>query len=106
MAKLGIALGSGPRGLGFESRHSDHRKEYRKRLFCGTFFFIYGYFLNFSANFDFDYFSVKSQKVNKKVNNGRFFRQKPAFKRRRKTAQRLPDGFPERRNSHCADCTI
>ncbi len=25
VAKLGIALGSGPRGLGFESRHSDHR---------------------------------------------------------------------------------
>ena len=25
MAKLGIALGSGPRGLGFESRHSDHK---------------------------------------------------------------------------------
>ena len=24
MAKFGIALGSGPRGLGFESRHSDH----------------------------------------------------------------------------------
>ena len=24
MAKLGIALGSGPRGRGFESRHSDH----------------------------------------------------------------------------------
>lgn len=24
MAKLGIALGSGPRGLGFDSRHSDH----------------------------------------------------------------------------------
>ena len=23
MAKLGIALGSGPRGLGFESRYSD-----------------------------------------------------------------------------------
>ena len=23
MAKFGIALGSGPRGLGFESRHSD-----------------------------------------------------------------------------------
>ena len=23
VAKLGIALGSGPRGLGFESRHSD-----------------------------------------------------------------------------------
>ena len=26
MAKLGIALGSGPRGPGFESRHSDHIK--------------------------------------------------------------------------------
>ena len=24
MAKFGIALGSGPRGLGFESRYSDH----------------------------------------------------------------------------------
>ena len=26
MAKFGIALGSGPRGLGFESRYSDHGK--------------------------------------------------------------------------------
>ena len=26
MAKFGIALGSGPRGLGFESRYSDHEK--------------------------------------------------------------------------------
>ena len=26
MAKFGIALGSGPRGLGFESRHSDQNK--------------------------------------------------------------------------------
>ena len=26
MAKFGIALGSGPRGRGFESRHSDHRQ--------------------------------------------------------------------------------
>ena len=25
MAKFGIALGSGPRGLGFESRYSDHK---------------------------------------------------------------------------------
>ncbi len=25
VAKLGIALGSGPRGRGFESRHSDHK---------------------------------------------------------------------------------
>ena len=25
MAKFGIALGSGPRGHGFESRHSDHK---------------------------------------------------------------------------------
>ena len=41
MAKFGIALGSGPRGLGFESRYSDHRKQYRKRLFLRYFFFIY-----------------------------------------------------------------
>ena len=27
MAKFGIALGSGPRGLGFESRHSDQKYE-------------------------------------------------------------------------------
>lgn len=26
VAKFGIALGSGPRGRGFKSRHSDHRK--------------------------------------------------------------------------------
>ncbi len=26
MAKFGIALGSGPRGRGFESRHSDQNK--------------------------------------------------------------------------------
>ena len=26
VAKFGIALGSGPRGLEFESRHSDHWK--------------------------------------------------------------------------------
>ena len=25
VAKFGIALGSGPRGLGFESRHSDQK---------------------------------------------------------------------------------
>ena len=27
MAKFGIALGSGPRGLGFESRYSDQKKK-------------------------------------------------------------------------------
>ena len=26
LSKFGIALGSGPRGLGFESRHSDQKK--------------------------------------------------------------------------------
>ena len=26
VAKLGIALGSGPRGQGFESPHSDHKR--------------------------------------------------------------------------------
>ena len=53
------------------------------------FFFIYGCFLNFYAIFDFGYFSEKSKKVNKKVNNGRFFLQKIDFKRHRKTAQRI-----------------
>ena len=28
VAKFGIALGSGPRGHGFESRHSDHEKSH------------------------------------------------------------------------------
>ena len=27
VAKFGIALGSGPRGRGFESRHSDHNHQ-------------------------------------------------------------------------------
>ena len=27
MAKFGIALGSGPRGLGFESRYSDQKEK-------------------------------------------------------------------------------
>ena len=36
MAKFGIALGSGPRGLGFESRHSDQYEEVHPMggLFC------------------------------------------------------------------------
>ncbi len=37
MAKFGIALGSGPRGLGFESRHSDKKS---RSLFCG--FWVFG----------------------------------------------------------------
>ena len=32
VAKFGIALGSGPRGLGFESRHSDHKKHRNRRV--------------------------------------------------------------------------
>ena len=32
MAKLGIALGSGPRDLGFESRHSDHKKHLPRQV--------------------------------------------------------------------------
>ena len=36
MAKFGIALGSGPRGLGFESRHSDQKTGDR---ICGHRFF-------------------------------------------------------------------
>ena len=37
MAKFGIALGSGPRGLGFESRYSDH---YSGDHFRGRRFFL------------------------------------------------------------------
>ncbi len=37
MAKFGIALGSGPRGLGFESRHSDQKTEIH---FCGFRIFL------------------------------------------------------------------
>ena len=41
VAKFGIALGSGPRGLGFESRHSDHKSQHsliqRKVLVNGDF---------------------------------------------------------------------
>ena len=57
MAKFGIALGSGPRGLGFESRYSDHRKALEMYVF-GAF----SYFLGTSA-----YISLRQ--VNKKVNN-------------------------------------
>ena len=38
MAKFGIALGSGPRGLGFESRYSDQRRKSGIRSGCRTFF--------------------------------------------------------------------
>ena len=33
VAKLGIALGSGPRGRGFKSRHSDHEKSLEPQWF-------------------------------------------------------------------------
>ena len=39
MAKFGIALGSGPRGLGFESRYSDQIRKLTQRvgfLICST----------------------------------------------------------------------
>ena len=39
MAKFGIALGSGPRGRGFESRHSDQKRKWT--LFASAFFFWY-----------------------------------------------------------------
>ena len=44
MAKFGIALGSGPRGLGFESRYSDHGKALEMYV-SGAF----SYFLGISA---------------------------------------------------------
>ncbi len=40
MAKFGIALGSGPRGLGFESRYSDHKKG-QSDVLSGWFFTIF-----------------------------------------------------------------
>ena len=39
MAKFGIALGSGPRGLGFESRYSDQKEE---RVLMHPLFFLVG----------------------------------------------------------------
>ena len=39
VAKFGIALGSGPRGRGFESRHSDHRKILELQQVRGFFVF-------------------------------------------------------------------
>ena len=57
MAKFGIALGSGPRGLGFESRYSDHGKALEMYV-SGAF----SYFLGTSA-----YISLRG--VNKIVNN-------------------------------------
>ncbi len=41
MAKFGIALGSGPRGLGFESRYSDHKKA--SQMFSSGWFFTIFY---------------------------------------------------------------
>lgn len=41
VAKFGIALGSGPRGRGFESRHSDQRKSLEKPTFFGLFSFLF-----------------------------------------------------------------
>ena len=40
MAKFGIALGSGPRGLGFESRHSDQKKRQLSTESCRFFCFL------------------------------------------------------------------
>ena len=42
MAKFGIALGSGPRGLGFESRYSDQKSGIR---ICGfrIFYWVLGF---------------------------------------------------------------
>ena len=57
MAKFGIALGSGPRGLGFESRYSDHRKALEMYVSSA-----FSYFLP-------TFIYIFLRKVNKKVNN-------------------------------------
>ncbi len=41
VAKFGIALGSGPRGLGFESPHSDHQSRKLSQLTAFYFFIFY-----------------------------------------------------------------
>ena len=40
MAKFGIALGSGPRGRGFESRYSDHQKALNSYEFGAFSYFL------------------------------------------------------------------
>ena len=62
MAKFGIALGSGPRGRGFESPYSDHRKQYRKQLFCGTFSLFTGKYQTFLQHFIFLDFAANLKK--------------------------------------------
>ena len=73
MAKFGIALGSGPRGLGFESRHSDHNYQQslmqRKSLFQGLSLFLHDRFMlqpnknhtkNETLNLRVSFFVIKS----------------------------------------------
>ncbi len=48
VAKFGIALGSGPRGLGFESRHSDQIKKSTQRV---DFFIWLGSLLHITVQF-------------------------------------------------------
>ena len=57
MAKFGIALGSGPRGLGFESRYSDQIRALNS--------YEFGAFSYFLADFS----CIPLHQVNKKVNN-------------------------------------
>ena len=54
MAKLGIALGSGPRGRGFESRHSDQKKRQLSaegcRFFCTLLFSLFAIISSLQAD--------------------------------------------------------
>ena len=59
VAKFGIALGSGPRGRGFKSRHSDHQAEPGRVFAFQAQFFI----LSFHSRFQWVSFFVNvSQK--------------------------------------------
>ena len=57
MAKFGIALGSGPRGLGFESRHSDHKNALKS--------YDFGAFSCFFPTFAYIFLRQVNKKVNK-----------------------------------------
>ena len=51
MAKFGIALGSGPRGLGFESRYSDQNSGIRHRGFRNYHFKVVSFQKNHLISF-------------------------------------------------------
>ena len=61
MAKFGIALASGARGLGFESRHSDQNKSSESKIsVLGFFHFSARWVRGGQSDFSIDIFSYKN----------------------------------------------